>query len=226
MKAVIEDDYGFIGKPGRDGRNGFDGTNGIDGADGEGLNPAGEWSFNSHYNRHDMVSYKGSSFVALTSGKHSIPGLSKKFWQLLAARGEQGPAGQGHRGRAGVDGKDGSGGFDSIETTFNQDTTIGQSIYLTSSGNASLALADNSITTQAIGFAFSDTLANATGQYITEGQIALANLTPGALYFLSADIPGAITTTPPANMGQFVAPVGRAVSSTSLDIEIQTTVLL
>ena len=51
-------------------------------------------------------------------------------------------------------------------------------------------------------------------------------LTPGAVYYLHPTIAGRITSTVPTAVGQFVAPVGIAVSVTELEIHIGTTVLL
>ena len=45
-------------------------------------------------------------------------------------------------------------------------------------------------------------------------------LTEGAQYFLSADTAGQITVNAPDAFGEFVAPVGVALSATEMDIEI------
>lgn len=44
-------------------------------------------------------------------------------------------------------------------------------------------------------------------------------LTPGARYYLSAATAGKLTATPPSTEGQFVSPVGVAMSSTTLLVQ-------
>ena len=53
-----------------------------------------------------------------------------------------------------------------------------------------------------------------------------ATLTPGAVYFLSVSTAGGLTTAPPYELGETVVRVGRALSTTTLDIEISQPVLL
>ena len=51
-------------------------------------------------------------------------------------------------------------------------------------------------------------------------------LNPGAIYFLSPEVPGQLTSTAPEASGQLVVSVGMAISSTKLSIEIQLPILL
>ena len=45
------------------------------------------------YNVNDAVSYLGSSYVAIQSGTNNQPSSSSAFWNVLANKGDQGPAG-------------------------------------------------------------------------------------------------------------------------------------
>lgn len=51
-------------------------------------------------------------------------------------------------------------------------------------------------------------------------------LTPGAKYYLEPGTAGMLTTTPPSTDGQVIAPVGQAVSSTVLSIDVDRIVVL
>lgn len=55
---------------------------------------------------------------------------------------------------------------------------------------------------------------------------APSGLTAGAQYYLDAATPGYITSTPPTTAGQFVCPIGVALDTTSMSINIQNTVAL
>lgn len=46
-------------------------------------------------------------------------------------------------------------------------------------------------------------------------------LTPGAIYYLSAGTAGRLTATAPSSTGEFVSRVGKALSTTALEITIQ-----
>ena len=52
-----------------------------------------------------------------------------------------------------------------------------------------------------------------------------AALTPGLPYFLSVATAGRITTTAPSAPGEYVVLVGRALSATELDVDIEPSVL-
>jgi hypothetical protein len=55
--------------------------------------------------------------------------------------------------------------------------------------------------------------------YFEGRNTSLTGLTPGARYYLSAAVPGGITTTPPSATGNVVQYVGRAISETELAFE-------
>jgi hypothetical protein len=71
-----------------------------------GLHWTGPWSPITAYLTHDAVSYLGSSYVALSNNTNSTPPSAN--WDLLAARGVQGP--QGDIGPEGPDGPQGTQG--------------------------------------------------------------------------------------------------------------------
>lgn len=112
---------------------------------------------------------------------------------------------------------------------------IGNPIYLKANNHTDPAKADSSSTVQVAGISISDVSAGFTCNYVTEGQVERADwtaivgavsLTPGATYFLSASTVGRITTTAPTTVGQYVVRVGRAISTTKLDVEIELPILL
>lgn len=85
---------------------------------------------------------------------------------------------------------------------------------------------DASIGTGAAGIVQTDGILNATTAQWDAVTGGTGGLTPGAVYFLSASTAGRITTTAPTATGEYVARVGRAFSSTALDISIEVPILL
>jgi hypothetical protein len=118
------------------------------------------------------------------------------------------------------------------ETTFvNANTgtiSIGEVVYVNSAGKVDLAIATTAATSVAIGIV-ADTaiLTTASGNVAMSGVVnGLTGLTPGATYFLSDITAGLLTTTAPTTAGHFIAPIGIAISSTALKINIQSTIML
>ncbi len=112
---------------------------------------------------------------------------------------------------------------------------IGYPIYIKSNGHLDPAQANAQATTGAVGVSISDTAAAAVCKYITEGKVTrsdwteiagVTSLTPGVSYYLSPTTAGHITSTAPTTVGQFVVSIGRAISTTELDIEIGPPILL
>lgn len=112
---------------------------------------------------------------------------------------------------------------------------IGNPVYLTGAGHVNPARADAAGTTQVVGLSITDTSAGFTCNYLTEGRIeksdwtavaGVANLSAGVTYFLDPSVAGHITSTAPSVVGQYVVRVGRAVNTTTLDIEIELPILL
>jgi hypothetical protein len=65
--------------------------------------------------------------------------------------------------------------------------------------------------------------ANAT--VYTDGYLPGTGLTVGSKYFLSADTPGAVTTTPPSGTGNIMQQIGKAVSPTAIKFEPLTPIV-
>ncbi len=112
---------------------------------------------------------------------------------------------------------------------------IGNPLYLTGVGHVNPAKADAAGTTQVVGLSITDTSATFTCNYLTEGRIersdwtdiaGVTNLSAGVTYFLDLTLSGRITSTAPSATGQYVVRVGRAVNTTTLDIEIELPILL
>jgi hypothetical protein len=109
---------------------------------------------------------------------------------------------------------------------------IGQPIYLKNNFHADLAGANNLPFANIIGFAIKATNPTFSAEYITDGLLTLSDwinvsgtnlLVPGQTYFLS-NIIGNITNIPPTS--GYIVSVGKAVSQTQLDIEIQQPIRL
>ena len=112
---------------------------------------------------------------------------------------------------------------------------IGNPLYLTGAGHVNPARADAAGTTQVVGLSITDTAAGFTCNFLTEGRIersdwtaiaGVTSLSAGVTYFLDPSVAGHITSTAPTVVGQYVVRVGRAVSTTTLDIEIELPILL
>lgn len=135
--------------------------------------------------------------------------------------GEQGP--QGPAGAAGT-------GIVTYTAETDSDVAKGQAVYVKSTGNLGLAAAGliAGLATEAKSATF------ATG-YTAEGALDIADwtsalgtalLTPGSTYYLDPVTPGMLTATAPVTSGQHVVRVGKAMSTTLLDISIAPAILL
>jgi hypothetical protein len=62
-------------------------------AEPRGLNPRGRWQVGETYNKLDLVSYNGDSYVSSTDGNREKPSRSSDAWTLSAARGNGGGGG-------------------------------------------------------------------------------------------------------------------------------------
>lgn len=132
-------------------------------------------------------------------------------------------------------GEGGGPGNTPIDAVFDSDTLKGMVVYVTSEGHAELAIANSDVPSGAVGLANIDASSGGSGQYVTEGQIQRDNwttivgsalLSPGADYFLSPVAAGSLSTVAPTEAGEYVVRVGRALSTTVMDIEIGLPVLL
>jgi hypothetical protein len=116
---------------------------------------------------------------------------------------------------------------------------IGTPVYISAGGSFALAKADASGTVEAIALVRDTSIANAaSGSVQSDGLLTATTaqwdaitgqtggLTPGAVYYLGAATAGKLTATAPTTSGQYVLRMGRAVSTTDFDIDIQTPILL
>jgi len=112
--------------------------------------------------------------------------------------------------------------------------TIGQPVYIVSSGTIDLAQANAAATKNVFGLVADASTANgANGAVMSDGTLESANwtavtgaatLTAGAAYYLDAAAAGALTVTPPTT--GYVAKVGQGVSDTVFEIEVEPTIKL
>lgn len=109
----------------------------------------------------------------------------------------------------------------------------GQAVYVQQNGQLNLAEADIFATTNVAGLAVENIAAGFVAQVATQ-TLVLADwtastgtslLTPGRSYYL-ATAPGGLTLVPPIVPGQTVRLVGLAISSTQMQLNPSTTVLL
>jgi hypothetical protein len=117
--------------------------------------------------------------------------------------------------------------------------TIGQAVYVDGAGTVDLAQADAAGTKDVLGLVADVTIvAAASGGIQTDGVLAattgqwdavtgqVGGLTAGSKYYLDAATAGSLTATPPSGAGEFVAPIGIAMSTTEMEITILVTVKL
>lgn len=118
---------------------------------------------------------------------------------------------------------------------FDSNAEIGMLLYISSNGHVDLAQADAEATSEVAGFAVESVNATEQGHYVTDGQVTredwtvvtgTALLSPGALYYLDVNNPGRMSTTWPEAVGESLVIVGRALTQTVFDIEINPPLLL
>ncbi len=110
---------------------------------------------------------------------------------------------------------------------------IGNAVYVDAASSVDLAQADASGTIEVLGLVKDVSIgAAASGSIQTDGIMAATTtqwdaiagttggLTPGSVYYLDAATPGNLTETAPTSTGQFVVRVGKALSTTEMEITI------
>ena len=116
---------------------------------------------------------------------------------------------------------------------------IGTPVYVDDANSVDKAQADATGTKDVFGLV-SDTsiAASETGAIITDGFLTATTeqwdavagttggLAAGTKYYLDPDTAGKITSTAPTTVGDFVCPVGTAISTVAIKIDIEETVLL
>lgn len=116
---------------------------------------------------------------------------------------------------------------------------IGAPVYSSSAGKVDKAQADAVGTVEVIGLVQpTSILTTASGNIQTDGVLAATTgqwdtvtgdsggLTAGAVYYLDPDTAGMLTTTAPSSEGDFVVRVGKALSTTDMEISILNAIKL
>lgn len=116
---------------------------------------------------------------------------------------------------------------------------IGNAVYTDAADSVDLAQADSSGTVEVLGLVQEVSISAAASGFIqTDGIMAATTtqwdaiagttggLTPGAVYYLSATTAGLLSETAPSSVGQYVVRVGKAISTTELEITISQPILL
>lgn len=121
-----------------------------------------------------------------------------------------------------------------VTLTNNESVTmpIGTPAYVNAEAGAKNAQANTALTKAVVGLATTAVLAGASGTFQTAGPMTLTTaqwdaitgdtggLLYGATYYLDGRTAGKLTRTPPSGYGYYVRPVGVAVSSTILNINV------
>jgi hypothetical protein len=116
-----------------------------------------------------------------------------------------------------------------LELIAGQNLLAGQPFYM-ASGLIWPSQADSEGHANVCGFTTQDAGPNSPILVVTRGQVTRDDWTPiigaeflepGAAYFLSPNIAGMLTTVAPTTMGQFVVPLGKAVSPTTFDVNVE-----
>jgi len=115
----------------------------------------------------------------------------------------------------------------------------GTPVYVFADGQVKKAQADASGTIEVLGLVYPTSIApSATGWIITDGILEASTaewdaitggsggLTAGSIYYLDPDAAGMLTTTAPTTVGNYVVRVGKALSTTELEITITQPILL
>lgn len=130
---------------------------------------------------------------------------------------------------------DGGNSVVSYSGVTDDNVAVASPVYFKGTGHVGLAQANDATKAQVAGLCLSIATSTNTATWVTEGSVSrtdwtaitgTALLTPGALYFLDPTLAGALTKTAPITVGQFVVKVGRAESTTDLDIEIEAPIKL
>jgi hypothetical protein len=112
-----------------------------------------------------------------------------------------------------------------LDTPYIADTggvSIRDAVYISAADKVTPANANVDATANLIGFATSTEIATATVQVRQGGVLTgFSGLSAGALYYLSAATPGAITSSAPTGTGNRIMLAGIAKSTTALNIQME-----
>jgi len=109
---------------------------------------------------------------------------------------------------------------------------IGQAVYTSAAGTFDLAQANALATVEVLGIIKEGIASAASGPIQTDGVIKatiaqwdnvtgqVGGLTAGSVYYLDPDIAGNLTIVAPTIVEDFVARIGRAISTTELEISV------
>jgi hypothetical protein len=116
---------------------------------------------------------------------------------------------------------------------------IGAPVYISGAASVKRAQANASSTATVFGLGYDvSTAFGAAGNIITSGVLVATTaqwdavagtsggLTAGTVYYLDPATVGKITATAPSNTGQLVVPVGIAISTTDMEVDIGDPILL
>ena len=167
------------------------------------------------------------------------------FQGTQGTQGNQGNQGtQGTQGNQGNQGVIGDSGVDNVLLTSDHATPttnvlICEPVYVKSNGRIEWADANAQATTEVMGLVADTAIAqNAAGNVKVDGFMTATTgqwdavtggsggLTVGDVYFLSEVAAGRLTTAAPVTVGNFVVRVGRAVSTTVMDVMIEPPIKL
>jgi hypothetical protein len=109
---------------------------------------------------------------------------------------------------------------DTIAAQASEALSAGDFVYFRPDRQVAKAIA-TSAASLAMGFVLtSATSGEQVNVYLDTRNSALTNLTPGTQYFLSSSVAGAVTASVVSTPGHYVQSLGRAVSDTTLSVEI------
>lgn len=128
------------------------------------------------------------------------------------------------------------GQVDPVSAEFDTTMGVGEPVRIVSTGNAEQAQGDSATNSDVAGLAFTAAAATETGAYVPEGGrvtqanwtavIGSASLTPGTVYYVDPSTAGDLTATKPTTSGEVVKKVGRALTATTMQVELGPSVLL
>jgi hypothetical protein len=120
------------------------------------------------------------------------------------------------------------------ELIASQPVSVGQPVHVSSSNTISLSDADTLSTAQVLGLVSVSASGGGTATVLSEGIVTLSdwtsiigttNLTPGAVYYLSTTA-GQMASTPPTGNSDIVVRLGIALTTDTIDIEVNNIVTL
>lgn len=138
-----------------------------------------------------------------------------------------------------VDSATGVGVGSPVDTGLGGTISIGTPVYSSADGHCNKAIATSATLSQVVGLVADQAIAHAAaGNVRTEGPLTatsvqwdaitgdIGGLVPNAQYYLDPSTAGMLTRVQPTDPGQFIAPIGTAISSDTIVIRIKKTTAL